>query len=101
MQAITCCCSQQQGTPILKRHDCTTPPMGLLQTYKQAPLFVSDHECEADVQRQDLSCMYLAHHELKSFFVSSKQASKQAASKQAASNQASKHSTNQSTRYCS
>jgi len=65
--------------------------MGLLQTYKQAPLFVSDHECEADVQRQDLSCMYLAHHELKSVFVeSSKQASKQAASKQASKQQAAK-----------
>ena len=29
--------------------------MGLLQTYKQLPLFVSDHECKADLDRQDLS----------------------------------------------
>ncbi|KAA6422237.1 MAG: hypothetical protein FRX49_07707 [Trebouxia sp. A1-2] len=55
MQAITRCCSQQQGSPVLKRHDCAAIPMGLLQTYKQLPLFVSDHECKADLDRQDLS----------------------------------------------
>ena len=36
MQAITCRCSQQQGTPVLKRHHGASIPMGLLQTYTQA-----------------------------------------------------------------
>ncbi len=67
--------------------------MGLLQTYKQPPMFVSDHVCEADVQRQDLSCMYLAHHELDSVVESSKQASKQASER--ASEQASKQASKQ------